>query len=445
MKSLGIISRLPLHSLYPFFWDLTRSSRAVNRVFSMKKDEHDTSLSRPVNDFRNFETQFFITMKAVILTTLFFAFAISAAAQWNTSGSNIYNSNSGNVGIGTSTPSQFVTVFAQADADVGIWTNNSSNKASLWFRNHALGYDAGIMYRGDGRLSFNLDNSGSGVETNEYMTISPNGNIGVGSASPSAKLHILSTTAREAFRVYQSGVTSTYYLSAWQGSVAAVIDPIGSGKLFLGYDQATDVYIGGNSYGGKLGIGTSVPGGQLHLASGSSHSFKMTRANGLYGFQIVRDASAGIIHFQNTDDYNNFGTRIRIDEGGTGWQNLILNPDGGNVCVGCVDPKGYKLAIAGKIVAEELDVKLQVNWPDYVFFDEYKLPSLLEVERYIKANKHLPDVPSAAEVKENGLSLGEMNAILLKKVEELTLHLIEIEKQNRIQQKEIEELKRNQK
>jgi hypothetical protein len=83
-------------------------------------------------------------------------------------------------------------------------------------------------------------------------------------------------------------------------------------------------------------------------------------------------------------------------------------------------------------------VKLQTNWPDYVFEPEYKLPSLLELEQYIKANKHLPEVPSAEQVKENGLSVGEMNAILLMKVEELTLHLIELKRENEIQQHRID-------
>jgi hypothetical protein len=114
---------------------------------------------------------------------------------------------------------------------------------------------------------------------------------------------------------------------------------------------------------------------------------------------------------------------------------------GGNVAIGTIDPKGYRLAIAGKAVAEEIVVKLQANWPDYVFEKDYELPPLEEVEEYIQANNHLPDVPTAEEVKANGLSLGEMNAILLKKVEELTLYVIELKKVSDDQSKEIEYLK----
>lgn len=109
-----------------------------------------------------------------------------------------------------------------------------------------------------------------------------------------------------------------------------------------------------------------------------------------------------------------------------------------NVGIGTTDTKGYRLAIAGKGVAEELVVKIRANWPDYVFENNYKLPSLSELETFIKSYKHLPDVPTADEVKEDGLSLGEMNAILLKKVEELTLHVIEQSKRIEEQQKENE-------
>ncbi|MCB0810418.1 MAG: hypothetical protein KDB96_14165, partial [Flavobacteriales bacterium] len=79
------------------------------------------------------------------------------------------------------------------------------------------------------------------------------------------------------------------------------------------------------------------------------------------------------------------------------------------------------------ITAKEVEVTL-AGFPDYVFEPDYDLMTLEEVEAYIKKNGHLPNVPSAREVEENGLGLGEMNKILLEKVEELTLHLIEQQK-----------------
>jgi hypothetical protein len=83
-----------------------------------------------------------------------------------------------------------------------------------------------------------------------------------------------------------------------------------------------------------------------------------------------------------------------------------------------------RLSVNGNIRAKEIKVEA-APWPDYVFNASYKLPSLQETEQFIKANHHLPDIPSAAEVEKDGVNLGEMNARLLKKIEELTLHLIE--------------------
>lgn len=100
----------------------------------------------------------------------------------------------------------------------------------------------------------------------------------------------------------------------------------------------------------------------------------------------------------------------------------------GNVGIGTLSPQA-KLAVEGDILAKEIKVKTDITVPDYVFQDSYELASLEEVERYIKANKHLPEVPSAAEIKKDGLDLAQMNLLLLKKIEELTLYIIEQNKQ----------------
>ena len=107
----------------------------------------------------------------------------------------------------------------------------------------------------------------------------------------------------------------------------------------------------------------------------------------------------------------------------------------GNVGIGTPTPT-EKLSVNGKIRAKEIKVETS-NWPDYVFEADYKVESLATLESYIKANKHLPDVPSAKDVVANGVELGEMNKILLKKIEELTLHLIEKEKKMESQEKRL--------
>ncbi|WP_396589587.1 hypothetical protein [Allomuricauda sp. R78024] len=108
----------------------------------------------------------------------------------------------------------------------------------------------------------------------------------------------------------------------------------------------------------------------------------------------------------------------------------------GNVGIGIATvPTGYSLAVVGSIITEGVTVKLQSDgWPDFVFEKDYLLPSLQKVENYIQRNGHLPNIPSASEIGKNGIHLGEMDAKLLQKIEELTLYTIQ-------QQKEIDSLK----
>ena len=97
---------------------------------------------------------------------------------------------------------------------------------------------------------------------------------------------------------------------------------------------------------------------------------------------------------------------------------------------------GYKLAVNGGIVCEEIKVIADVPDADYVFEEDYNLTPLSEVEVFIKGNKHLPNIPSAKEFKTNGYKLGEMDEMLLRKIEELTLYIIGLEKQvKELQQK----------
>ncbi|MGW9686766.1 hypothetical protein [Flagellimonas sp. 2504JD1-5] len=121
-----------------------------------------------------------------------------------------------------------------------------------------------------------------------------------------------------------------------------------------------------------------------------------------------------------------------------------------SVGIGTTNPGSYKLAVKGKIRAEE--IKVETGWADYVFKKDYDLPTLEEVEKHIKEKGHLINIPSAKEVEENGIQLGEMNKLLLEKIEELTLYTIQQQKtledlvqQNEIQKKEIDELKKDKK
>ena len=110
---------------------------------------------------------------------------------------------------------------------------------------------------------------------------------------------------------------------------------------------------------------------------------------------------------------------------------MIFN-ENGNLGIGTDNPNGWRLAVNGKIKA--IEIKVETGLRDFVFCNDYNLPTLKEVENHINEKGHLKDIPSAKEVEKNGISLGEMNSKLLQKIEELTLYTIQ-------QQKEIEELK----
>lgn len=100
----------------------------------------------------------------------------------------------------------------------------------------------------------------------------------------------------------------------------------------------------------------------------------------------------------------------------------------GGVGIGTAEvPIGYRMAVNGKIIAEGVKVELKSKWPDYVFDNGYPLKDLSEIKKYIKEHRHLPEVPSAATIEKDGIDLGEMNALLLKKMEEMTLYMIKLE------------------
>jgi hypothetical protein len=124
---------------------------------------------------------------------------------------------------------------------------------------------------------------------------------------------------------------------------------------------------------------------------------------------------------------------------------LLFNPEGGAVCIGTginqeFSNQDYRLYVYKGIRTEKVRVDYESNWADYVFAPNYKLRPLSEVEAFIQKNKHLPDVPSAKEIHEKGIDLGEMHKIQMQKIEELTLYLLEMKKENDALKKRIEAL-----
>jgi len=128
------------------------------------------------------------------------------------------------------------------------------------------------------------------------------------------------------------------------------------------------------------------------------------------------------------------------DDGAGSNANMTIEANG-NVGIGTDNPHGYKLAVNGYAIAEDFTVAEYNDWPDFVFTPKYHILSLNELDNFIQQYGHLPGIPTADDVKENGIKLGEINRKLLQKVEELTLYIIEQDKKIKAMEKEIQELK----
>jgi hypothetical protein len=244
------------------------------------------------------------------------------------------------------------------------------------------------------------------------------GNVGIGGNASVSKLQISDGTGGEQIRI-----------SRGTGSIRFVQD-LDRDDLYLINSNATRTYMfwGDNGF---IGIGNYNPTGNLHIGKQEAQAGSIGEITRLvlqpYGH------TGGPWTFKTRD--NNQYAFLDISYGAT--PAITINSDG-KVGIGTLSSGSFKLAVEGKIGAREVNVTT-ASWADYVFDDAYKLPSLQELEAYIKLNNHLPDVPTEAEVKANGVNLGEMNVLLLKKVEELTLLLIEQNKKLEAQNKKLEE------
>lgn len=251
-----------------------------------------------------------------------------------------------------------------------------------------------INYSGsnNARLDFT---SWNGTSLKTEMTLRQ-GNLGIGTTSPTSKLHI-ATVNGEGIRIGKIGDA---------GNINVPIDALSSQYNidFTGFRDIANDQIG---------------------ARISALRFNCYQANNAYV------QKTGLAFYTNPKGENT-GTTDLIER-------MRIAPDG-KIGIG-TDTPDHLLTVKGTIHAREVLVDLNGPLADYVFEPDYTLMPLSEVESFVKANKHLPEIPSAAEVKENGLNMGEMQNKLLQKIEELTLYVIELQKTNEKQNAEIEALK----
>jgi hypothetical protein len=365
-------------------------------------------------------------MKKNNLITLFILCGFASVAQWNTSGTNIYNSNTGNVGIGTTAPGYKLDVvgpindwkarFQGPDGYITIGPANSS-WAHIYTDRPAFIFNQSVYSFGS-FSSYNTDLVLQTTGTTRMTINNSSGSVGIGLSNPYAgsRLHAKSNYT-SAWTITSEAYTNDRIVGlAHDGNVGMVstsyLGNSGFSPLELRTSNITRLHV---AVDGNVGIGTTAPTlGKIHVAQSSDASDQ--------GIAILNSTGARAMRLW-TDLNNSY-----VYSGATGQANLILNGTG-NVGIGTLNPN-QKLTVNGTIYGKEVKVDLNVPGPDYVFEKDYKLPSLEEIKSYVDQHKHLPEVPSAKEMEQNGINLSEMNMILLKKVEELTLHVLELKMQN---------------
>lgn len=340
--------------------------------------------------------------------------------------------------------------------------------------------------------------SGTPITWRDAITILNSGYVGISNSNPSVALDVTGKTKTTSFQLPTLAgtgkvLTSTdvYGNATWtpQSSLddgdwskgtnivwtnknvgIGINPPIFplhvQGNVKLNSDLITDgkVIIGEANYGGTKDNEETVSDPQFEVRSIFEANRKIANfvdndGDGRRIFFVTKLGSSGYNAISSENDAGIFFSDA-LDDTGTGNEiaGLVIGPQtpygdmisrgikidkDGNVGIGkqpetTLDVNGditaQNLFITTKILAAEVQISEMDEWKDYVFEDNYNLMDLSEVEKYINANKHLPDVPSESEVLSNGINVGEMNAVLLQKIEELTLYLIQ-------QQKEIDELK----
>jgi hypothetical protein len=227
------------------------------------------------------------------------------------------------------------------------------------------------------------------------------GNAGIGTTSPATNLHI-----------------------------------VGTGTNTDG-DNAHSLNGGGLIIQGNTGARSAGTGAQLEFAIPAN-----TDGTNVWGQGRIITV-AGTATGSNATGKMIIGTRRSFNKLGTGNQwyygdDLVID-GAGNIGIGTLTPR-EALSVNGNIRSKQIKVEI-TNWPDYVFKQDYQLLSLADLKTYIDQNRHLPDMPPEEQIVKDGLNLGEMNKLLVKKMEEMTLYMIEAKEEINELKKQVQDLK----
>lgn len=418
-------------------------------------------------------------MNKLILTGIFIIGILNGvfAQQWVTNGDHISNTNVGSVVIGGNSPvtiNSAAPLFPGATPKFNILTGQGGAPYTELVTLYHSGVTVDAVQRQLGFI-LKLSNEGNLAESNKMggmllesnttwgnypslnlvtgnarrLTIDYFGNVGVGTTTPTSSLEVNGTgrfTGSNPNAATGSGVEIFYYPT--------------SGGYFQAYDRAAATFlpvnIQGSSInfsnsgtassspslaikGGNIGIGTAAPISTFQVnynstkfSAGSAASADLFYGTSYLGFNAARSGSGSTASWTiDGDNYHNGGGVIYGDVFGNIY--FAPLPSAGTVqrTLTDVDVKNnitFKVGSNGVTYAKAISVQTTFV-PDYVFKKDYKLPRLNDVKQYIDRNHHLPEIPSAREMEKDGMNLGEMNKLLLKKVEELTLYMIEKDKQ----------------
>ena len=312
---------------------------------------------------------------------------------------------SGGVGIGTTTPSHGYLHINGTGTESGInfWTQSGESTSRIWI-------DA------PNKL-FHLGRAG---DATKGLTINNGGKLGIGTTSIEAKLEVA-----HAGTIGAKWAPNLSYFKVTDGTNTLIFDPneiYSNQTLAIGNAYNQPIYFRNvDSNGvtdlmtikenGKVGIGTTNPQhGNLEIfGTGASEGITLWTNSGEITSRIWIDTPNKFLH---------------ISRGSDPTKGITLD-NFGNVSIGGVQHGSHMLAIEGSVGSRQVVVQPTGGWADFVFDDDYTLAPLEDVARFVSENHHLPEIPSESEINAEGINLGEMDAKLLQKIEELTLYLIE--------------------